>query len=418
MQFGKQKNKFVPIVVPINLLKKMYTNPKIYIPKIEVDGKKVPTIEKGKYWYVYYYFRNPVTGNLEKFIEKQGINLIKTITERKRAAKNLQKAVLLYLQKGYNPFEEFEESIVDKDVFTMQEAFKLAIDEKSKVWSKATKKGNVVIFNLFINFLEKNKLLQEDIKKLNKRHVILFLNSLKVNPTTRNSYRRIISSVIGQLVADEIISNNFVNNIPKLKETPVKNKAFTKNEITEIKKYLLKHDPYLYTFIKFVMYGFMRPVEVTRIRIKDINLQRNIIQVQSKTEATATIYITSQLKETIVDMNLDQYNKNDFLFTKNFKPGIWETTTEKSKPNFFTNRFKKIKKALGYGPLYGIYSFRHSAAIDLFTSYIKKGLTDLEARHKMMPITRHKSIDSLNKYLRGIGASLPKDYSDDYTLDF
>ncbi|WP_435415028.1 tyrosine-type recombinase/integrase [Polaribacter aestuariivivens] len=396
----------------------MYTKPKIFIPTKIVDGKKVPTIEKGKYWYVYYYYRNPVTGVLEKYIEKQGINRIKTITERKRAIKNLQKAVLLYLQKGYNPFEDLKESLVDKENFTMQEAFKIAIEEKSKVWSIATKKGNIIIFNLFTNWLQKNNLLNEDIKKLTKRHVILFLNSLKVNPTTRNSYRRIISSVIGQLVADEIIQTNFVNSIPKLKETPVKNKAFTKQEITNIKNYLLKEDPYLYTFIKFVMYGFMRPVEVTRIQIKDINLTRNIIQIKSKTETTATIYITSQLKETIAAMQLENYNKTDFLFTKFFKPGKWETETEKAKPNFFTNRFKKVKEQLGFGKEYGIYSFRHSSAVDLFTSYIKQGLTDLEARHKMMPITRHKSIDSLNKYLRGIGASLPKDYSDDYTLDF
>jgi hypothetical protein len=36
----------------------------------------------------------------------------------------------------------------------------------------------------------------------------------------------------------------------------------------------------------------------------------------------------------------------------------------------------------------------------------------------MLPITRHKSIDSLNMYLHDIGASLPKDSSDDYTLEF
>lgn len=418
MQFGKQKNKLVPILVPVQILKKMFTKPKIYIPTETINGKKVPTIKKGKYWYVYYYYRNPVTLRLEKFTEKQGINYIKTITERKKAIKNLQKAVLLYLQKGYNPFEEMGENLVNKETFSMKEAFKLAINEKSKVWSIATKKGNVTIFNLFKNWLSKNNLLQEDIKKLTKRHVILFLNSLNVNPTTRNSYRRIISSVIGQLVADELLTTNIVNTIPKLKETPVKNKPFTKKEITDIKKYLLNNDPYLYTFIKFVMYGFMRPVEVTRIRIKDINLKRNIIQVQSKTETTATIYITKQLKDTIAAMELEQYQPTDYLFTKNYKPGTWITTTEKAKPNFFTNRFKKVKKAFGFGLEYGIYSFRHSSAIDLFTSYTKQGLTDLEARHKMMPITRHKNIDSLNKYLRDIGASLPKDYSNDYTLDF
>jgi hypothetical protein len=78
----------------------------------------------------------------------------------------------------------------------------------------------------------------------------------------------------------------------------------------------------------------------------------------------------------------------------------------------------KLKKELKLSKNHGIYSFRHTAAIDLFTTYKNNGLTDLEAKNKMLPITRHKSINSLAKYLRDIGASLPKDYSDDYSLDF
>ena len=418
MKFGNKIKDLVPVFVPINILKKMFTKPKIFIPKIEKNGKLIPTIEKGKYWYVYYFYRNPTTGLLEKFVEKQGINTIKTLTERHQYAKNLQKAVLLFLQKGYSPFEERKTELLTKTEITIEAAFKSAIKEKSKIWGNQTKKGNIIVINDFLKLLKKSNLLEENINKLTKRHIILYLNSLKVNPTTRNSYRRIISSVIGQMVADEVLSFNLVANIPKIKEKPLKNKPFTKKEIQDIKKYLLQHDPYLYTFIKFVMYGFMRPVEVTRITIKDIDLTRNIITVKSKTEEAATIFLTSQLVETIKLMEIEKYKPTDLLFTKNERSGTWTTTNEKAKPDFFTRRFVSVKKTLGFGSEYGIYSFRHSSAIDLFTSYIKQGLTDLEARHKMLPITRHKSIDSLNKYLRDIGASLPKDYSDDYTLDF
>jgi hypothetical protein len=127
--------------------------------------------------------------------------------------------------------------------------------------------------------------------------------------------------------------------------------------------------------------------------------------------------MTKQLKETILKMELENVNLDYDLFTMNFTPGIW-SASDTVKRTWFGRRFLKVKTKLNLNENYGIYSFRHSAAINLFITYQKQGLIDLEAKHKMLPIIMHKSIDSLNMYLRDIGASLPKDYSDDYTLEF
>ena len=54
----------------------MFTLPQIYIPKIEINEKFEETIKKGKYWYVYYFFRNPSSGKMQEFREKQGLNMI------------------------------------------------------------------------------------------------------------------------------------------------------------------------------------------------------------------------------------------------------------------------------------------------------------------------------------------------------
>ncbi|OAD42567.1 tyrosine-type recombinase/integrase [Polaribacter atrinae] len=366
-----------------------YSNPKIFIPKAKnKKGVLKPTIAAGKYWYVKYSYRNPETGLMEMFRIKEGINRIETIKERTRAIKNLRTAVQNLLERGYSPFEYFPE-------------------------------------NVFIRYLETSNLYHKNINDITKRHIILFLNNLgkdknkPVNPATRNTYRKIISSLFNQLVADDIINKNFVESIPKLVSKPKKNIPFRKKEMKTIKEYLLEHDPYLYLFIKFVMYGFLRPVEVCRIKIKDINIDRNTISVQSKTEdATAnTVFLTKQLKDTITEMEIQKFNSEFHLFSSKLKPSIW-VADDTVKRTYFGRRFAKVKKALSFDENYGIYSFRHTAAIDIFTTYKQQGLTDLEAKHKMLPITRHKSIDSLNKYLRDIGASLPKDYSDDYSLDF
>ena len=420
------KKQIVPPFVPVSNYRMRYSNPKIFIPKAKnKKGKLKPTIAAGMYWYVKYSYRNPETGLMEMFRIKEGINRINTLKERTRAIKNLRNAVQYLLEQGYSPFEYFPENVLTKKTWTTKEALKLALEEKQKVWSASTIKINQFPVNVFIRYLETSNLYHNNINDITKRHIILFLNNLgkdkgkPVNPTTRNTYRKIISSLFNQLVADDIINKNFVESIPKLASKPKKNIPFRKKEMETIKEHLLEHDPYLYLFIKFVMYGFFRPVEVCRIKIKDINIERNTISVQSKTEdATAnTVFLTKQLKETITEMEIQKFDAEFHLFSSKLKPSIW-LADDTVKRTYFGRRFAKVKKALSFDENYGIYSFRHTAAIDIFTTYKQQGLTDLEAKHKMLPITRHKSIDSLNKYLRDIGASLPKDYSDDYSLDF
>jgi integrase len=227
--------------------------------------------------------------------------------------------------------------------------------------------------------LKKHNLYDKKITEIKKQHIINFLNNLGkeknkiISPVTRNSYRKNLSGIFQQMYIDEIIPSNFIETIPKLKEKPKKNTPFIKKEIEKIKNHLLEHDPYLYLFINFILYGFFRPVEVCRIKIKDINFDRNTINVASKTEDSIanTVLITKQLHEAIENLHLNNLDKNLFIFSKDLKPGIW-SVDDYTKRTWFGNRFKKIKKILGFNETYGLYSFRHTAAINLFTNYKSK----------------------------------------------
>ncbi len=403
--------------------KTLYTPAKLVIPK--KDGK--PTLNGT--WYVYYRYRNPDTGALDKFELKQGINRLKTIAERKKAGNNLKKAVNRLLQEGFNPFEKHKEVEREKDIkkLSVLEALDLAYAEKEKVWSESTNNVNKVMFSKFSQWIEK-KNLNINIKLLEKKHVSLFLKQLNdkkgngLSNTSRNNYKRFISSLVTQLVIDDVLKYNFVKDIPLLKSKAEKNTPFTKEQLVAIKEWCLINDPYLYEFIKFVMYGFLRPIEVSRIKLIDIDLPNSTIKVRTKTEEQATILIIEPLKDYIKSLNIEQYPLDSHLFSKKGKPATWKTSNEKSKADFFTRKFKKLKKEIGekikLTENHTIYSVRHSAVLDLYTSFKNQGLTDLQAKHKLMTITRHKSLSGLENYLRGIGASLPENYADDYTIDF
>ncbi len=388
---------------------------KVYIPKIK--GKATLT----KDWYVYCYFTNPKTNKRDyKFMIKAGINRKKTLSERRRFAKDVQRALIYSIEvNGFSPFEDNNAADFEKIEISVLKGLQIGFDNKKESWSIQTLTSAKSHLDRFIEFIKENKLQHLLISKINKRHITTFLNELikKGNsPKTRNNYRATLSSIFTQLVNDDYLDRNIILNIQKLKAIPKKNIAFNKKQLKDIKKYLLKNDPYLYEYIQFVGYAFLRPIEVCRVKLKDIDIDGNFLRVHAKT-GHQTVYIIDKLIDIIKKYKIGTLDKNMLLFTKDNKPYHW-TTKETDRRTYFGKRFSKLKKALDYGEEYSIYSFRHSFILDLYNSFINSGLTVLQAKHKLMSITRHQSLSGLENYLRGIGAILPKDYSDDFTLEF
>jgi hypothetical protein len=83
---------------------------------------------------------------------------------------------------------------------------------------------------------------------------------------------------------------------------------------------------------------------------------------------------------------IDNLSGDAFIY-KNGVVEVW--TQEKTKVDYLWHRFEKVKIISKFSKDYGIYSFRHTAAIDLFYSFMKQGLTEHESILRFMPITGH-----------------------------
>ncbi len=115
----------------------------------------------------------------------------------------------------------------------------------------------------------------KSIKALNKKIVTGFLNAIldKTSPRNRNNYRTDLSSIMQVLEDNDIIDVNFVKKIPVLKAIPERNKTYTQEVQEDIFNYLEKKDPILLLYIKFISYNFLRPIEVSRLKVGDINIK-------------------------------------------------------------------------------------------------------------------------------------------------
>lgn len=426
------KNENHPRNNPINfneiMGKKRYSTPKLFIPR--VNGR--PTVATGKTWYVAFYWRTDPNGPLDKkFTFYRGINRLKTAKERRKAGKALAKAYELALERGWNPETkkvEVEKKRFEK-VMTVENALKHALELKSRNKKNTTTIGYEFHLNRFLEWAKTKGYLGMEVKKFNIDHFYEFLDWIRfeyindktgqpLSGTSVNNHKRSLSSLFTTLKNERIVSQNFLRGIPNVDEDPLNNKAFTIDELQRIKKVLQMEDPYLIHFISFMIYPLLRPREICRLKVKDLNTDQWILSVETKTEKSSLRRIIERIRPTIESMNIANAPGDYHLFSYHNKPAPWEGVSLKTKVDHFGKRFRDIKNRMGFGREYGLYSFRHTAIMDLYHSMQRDGMGEQEILFKLMPITQHKSVAGIKNYLRNHRKSIPPDHSAIYTIDF
>lgn len=387
-----------------------------------------------KRWYVYFSYRNPDTGKLLRLKNIYGIaNKYKTKEERMSVLVMYRIALLKLLKQGYNPFEDntafYQKLTGKKEIGTpptpitsipiekkeetsmsLQEAFDFGLQLKEKLVSERTIRDYKNKVDNFIKWVKEKHPSVKQIHQLNKKNVTEFLNTVltKTSARNRNNYRTELSSVLQVLEDNEIIKENFIRKIRVLKSIPQKHKTYTQEQQEKIFEYLETKDPILLLYIKFISYGFMRPIEVCRLKVKNINLTDKTIQFKAKNGLLKTKIIPELLWNDLPE--LSELKKESVLFTPEQFGIKWDTAID-NRRDYFSKRFKKIvKDHFNLGTDYGLYSFRHTYITKLYRA-LREEASPFEVKSKLILITGHTTMQALEKYLRDIDAELPEDYS-------
>ncbi|MBZ9628136.1 site-specific integrase [Psychroflexus sp. CAK1W] len=427
-----------------------YSEPKIFTGGIDISNwSKLTAAQKkealSKSWFVYYSFRHPETGKLKKqpFI-KAGANNFKTKRERYAFLRTMREALSKLLEFGFNPYKDNsdleaklfsdkeeptetppkpepklrpasqpEPSPVpaepEEDVMSIDEAFKFGLSMKEHMMNKNSYVQYKSRIGLFEKWLRNEKLFDKPITSITKKTVNEYLNSIvqKTSARNRNNSRTDIASLFQLLEENEIVNSNFVQSIPKLKTVPKRNKTYTPDQEKKINTHLEKHDPTLHLFIKFISLNFLRPIEVCRLRIKDVDLKDKKLYVKAKNQPVKIKIIPDILIQDIPD--LSKFPGDALLFGR-FGIGEAWNATETNRRTEFSKRFKEVKDHFGLGEEFGLYSFRHTFITKLYRK-LREQNSPNETKSKLMLITGHSTMAALEKYLRDIDAELPEDYS-------
>ncbi|WP_239004359.1 tyrosine-type recombinase/integrase [Lacinutrix sp. WUR7] len=419
-------------------MKLNYTEPKIYTGGVDINSwtKLSKTQQKEalkKDWYVYYSFRNPKTQRLVRQTNiKGGVNRYSDKRSRYHILKTVKKGLEIVLSDGFNPYQDnmsLEEYLKSKSsssttkpkskpevlklpeiILSIEDAFNLGLTTKENILNSNSYpkfRSRINRFNKWLN--ENNYTSKSCITTVTKKVVIHYLNSVLQNssPRNRNNARTDIASFFQVLVDNDVLQENFVKKINVLKAVPERNKTYTPKQQKDIYAYLKSADPILYLFVQFVSYNFLRPIEVCRLKVGDLDLVDRKLYVRAKNQPVKIKIIPDILIKELPD--LKSLNNDALLFTPHNIGDNWDAN-ESNRRDYFTKRFKKIKDHFGLGKDYGLYSFRHTFITKLYKEMAKTA-TPFEVKSKLQLITGHATMKALEQYLRDIDAVLPEDYS-------
>jgi integrase len=138
-----------------------------------------------------------------------------------------------------------------------------------------------------------------------------------------------------------------------------KSRAFSDCQLNFLIPYLEENKEYLHKFIGFIYSAFMRPSEIKRLKVMNIDMTSRLIRFeaeQSKVKRLDILPIADGLYDFLKTMNLENQNPDHYLFSSKRKPSEFPMSR-----GWTTERFKKVKDKFNLDSNYSIYGFKHTA---------------------------------------------------------
>lgn len=344
--------------------------------------------DTGKKSYVDFRAYDPATGTVRR--KKYHLDNIKSKKERRLHANLLITKLVKKLSTGWRPWHD---DITTKGYADFEQVLDLYLKNVEKT---TTRSKTVHAYTSRVNVLrEYISTLPYPIKyayQFDRQFVNEFLDWIIIDrdagPRTRNNYKGWCSVFAEFMIQRKYIDSNPTEGISKLVEKEKKRQPLTKKMLQDLNKYLNEHDRYFLLAVLMEYYTFIRPTELTNLRIQDFSIKDQRVFVSgsfSKNKKDGYVGVNETLIRLMLDLHVFDHPGDDYLFSTNFKPGV-----SKVRADIFNKRWVNVRKRLGWGDEYQFYSLKDSGIRDLANS---AGV--VIARDQ----ARHQDIATTNKYL-------------------
>lgn len=207
-----------------------------------------------------------------------------------------------------------------------------------------------------------------------------------VSPRTRNNYRTWCRSFFSWLRLEP----NPMDAIKPMKEHGKIRQPLSAAILRRIKEHLATKDKHFLLAVMLEYYTFIRPGELSELRIGDIDVKRHAIHVRasiSKNGKAEMVGLNTAIVALMRELGTLRAPRDWYIFSNRLRPGAVKLDSRA-----FRDRWARLRKRLGIPTEYQFYSLKDSGIRDLANS---AGI--VIARDQ----ARHSSIAVTNKYLQG-----------------
>jgi integrase len=188
------------------------------------------------------------------------------------------------------------------------------------------------------------------------------------------------------LVSREYINSNPFQKIKKLETEDPEIVSFTKSELQLIKNTLPEYDSNLFLISQFIFYTFIRPAELTRLRIEHIDFTKKVISISgmtAKNKKTKMVTMPRQFSELLGKYNLNKFPKNFFIVSSGLKPGLKQIA-----PTRIAERWRTYADLFNIDKRKTIYNLKHTGVGMAIENNINIRALQLHLRHSSLEMTQ------------------------------
>lgn len=346
-------------------------------------------IKGGKRWYIYFRALNPSSGKLER--KRLYVDRVKDLKLRDRFARKICNKINDKLDQGWNPFIAEKENRQYTDI---RKAFDYLLLYKGSYLSKRGLDTYKSRIGIFLEYLKIKKLDHIFIFEFSDHHAIKFFEYLmierKLIGRTYNNYLLDFRTFFKFFVKHRYIVENPFMCVDELRETEKEKQPFSIEEATKYRDYCLKHEPEFYVISGLCYYCALRPVEITRLKVGNIDQQSMSIKLpgSSTKNKRNRIVPVADVFWPLLSSFIEGQSSGTYVCSTSFVPG-----NNKIAPTRIADKFRLIARKIGIPENVKFYSLKDTAAERLDQNNVGlKTIRDLFG---------HSNIAVTDAYMRG-----------------
>jgi integrase len=245
----------------------------------------------------------------------------------------------------------------------------------------------------FLKFLTKDEK-SDDIKNLEQQRVEDFLNQYKATITYYMGRRRMLSVFFAEFIRKKLATDNLSKNAPRLKTKAALHKIYTKEQLTTILQFLRANNEDLYICCLLAYCCMLRPhQEIRLLKRKHFNDSFLLISLSGAENKSGRVRVVS------IPEYLQPLIKQRLSLVHDPEINLFTLTHSTYNDYYFNLIWSRLKPAMySKGILQKdqtIYSFRHTAAVDVYNR-----TKDI---HIIQQLMGHSTMIVTLNYLRGLG---------------